>query len=199
MGPNLGLRYTPKIVPVGRPLSTFEDPSRGSKTAANSPEKALLSTTSEHKQGSSSSSEAMMLIFWLQHRACFIIEFAMTSSFFWSSPWMLTLFPPVVEAWCPPKLSVDILLMSLLISLQADSMLHRMGYRDSSSGCLQSSTCMKRLNVFFSTVLVFSFSMDPIFEISNFELKRTVGAALPRCSSLCSNFGCRTKAWDRHC
>ena len=70
----------------------------------------------------------------------------------------------------PSKLSVDILLMSLLMSLHATSILHRMGYRASSSGVLHSSICMNRLNVFLSTLLTLTVDAKLVYLATLLEL-----------------------------
>mmetsp|Transcript_1836 Transcript_1836/g.7098 ORF Transcript_1836/g.7098 Transcript_1836/m.7098 type:complete len:204 (+) Transcript_1836:1561-2172(+) len=90
----------PKIVPVGMPASTFDEPSRGSKTATYLP--AVFSTrmscsyrvvaSSSTSTGASSSSDASTPMRPVNRNAFLSTSFVMTSSFFCSSPWTL-MFP----------------------------------------------------------------------------------------------------------
>mmetsp|Transcript_2397 Transcript_2397/g.5333 ORF Transcript_2397/g.5333 Transcript_2397/m.5333 type:complete len:200 (+) Transcript_2397:509-1108(+) len=80
------------MVPVGIPASTFEDPSKGSKTATylSVSEKTASLSVLTRSTGTSSSSEAKTPMRPVNRRARLRTSLVMTSSFFWSSPWTLT-------------------------------------------------------------------------------------------------------------
>ena len=92
----------PKIVPVGMPASTFDEPSSGSKTAVYRPVSSISAVVSyagspamsEVSTGLSSSSEAMTPILPVKRSAFLSTPFVTMSSVFCSSPCTLIEPPP---------------------------------------------------------------------------------------------------------
>mmetsp|Transcript_6267 Transcript_6267/g.5938 ORF Transcript_6267/g.5938 Transcript_6267/m.5938 type:complete len:205 (-) Transcript_6267:8-622(-) len=137
------------MVPVGIPASTLEDPSRGSNTTTYLSVSSTISSLAfpslplAMSTGSSSSSEARTPIFPEKRRARFKRSLVITSSFFWSSPCILT-------SPSSPRVSLDgswDLLTRLVMALQAVSMAPKRVVNSESSGLSMATSAMKRVRV----------------------------------------------------
>mmetsp|Transcript_3051 Transcript_3051/g.6574 ORF Transcript_3051/g.6574 Transcript_3051/m.6574 type:complete len:205 (+) Transcript_3051:752-1366(+) len=133
------------IVPVGIPASTLEDPSKGSKTATYLLVSVKMASFSvlTRSTGTSSSSEAKTPMRPVNRRARLRTSLVMTSSFFWSSPWML------ISPWYP-KVSLDgncDRLTMLVMALQAVSIAPKRVVSSVNSGLSMATSFMYRFKV----------------------------------------------------
>ena len=114
----------PKIVPVGTPASTFDEPSSGSKTAMYREVSSMIvsksysgsAASSSTSTGKSSSSEAITPIFPVKRSASLSTSFVITSSFFCSSPCTFTApCAPTIPVMCERATRLAIVLTAVWI------------------------------------------------------------------------------------